>query len=91
MSDPTQQQGFGPPVAEVRIGRVKAAIWQNDSEGGVYHTVTFSRLYRTNEGDWRSSVSFRGHDLLLLAKVADAAHTRIFEIRSGQEENGGHE
>ena len=43
-----------PPIEEVRIGTVKAAIWKNDTtEGGVYHNVTFSRLYRTDEGDWR--------------------------------------
>ena len=71
------------PIAEVRIGTVKAAIWKNDTEGGVYHNVTFSRLYRTDEGDWRSTTSFRGHELLLLAKVADAAHTRVLELWSG--------
>lgn len=70
------------PVAEVRFGAVKAAIWENDTEGGdVYHSVTFERLYRT-DGDWRSTSSFRGGDLLLLAKVADAAHTRVLELRS---------
>ena len=30
------------PVAEVRIGRVKAAIWSNDTEGGTRHNVTRS-------------------------------------------------
>ena len=74
------------PVAEVRIGSVKAAIWRNDTEGGVYHGVTFSRLYRTDEGDWRSTSSFGGRDLLLLAKVADAAHTRVLELRSASRE-----
>ena len=59
------------PVAEVRLGAVKAAIWENDTEGGdVYHSVTFERLYRTDDGDWRSTASFRGGELLLLAKVA---------------------
>lgn len=79
------------PVAEVRLGAVKAAIWENDTEGGdVYHSVTFERLYRTDEGDWRSAASFRGGELLLLAKVADAAHTRLLELRSaGREEVDG--
>lgn len=85
MSAPTTS----PPVEEVRIGSIKAAVWENESEGGVYHSVTFSRLYRTEDGDWRSTSSFRGHDLLLLAKVADAAHTRLHEIRSGGEEGDG--
>ena len=71
-----------PPIDEIRIGTVKAAIWQNDSaEGGVYHKVTFERLYRTDEGDWRSTRSFGRHDLLPLAKVAVAAHTRVLELQ----------
>lgn len=75
------------PVAEVRLGAVKAAIWENDTEGGdVYHSVTFERLYRTDEGDWRSTASFRGGELLLLAKVADAAHTRVLELRTAARE-----
>lgn len=82
MSAPTTS----PPVDEVRIGAVKAAIWENETEGGVYHTATFSRLYRTEDGDWRSTSSFRGHDLLLLAKVADAAHTRLLALRRSAED-----
>ena len=34
------------PVTEVRIGRVKAAIWQNETEGRKRHNVTFSCLYK---------------------------------------------
>ena len=40
MSAPTTS----PPVDELRIGAVKAAFWENETDGGVYHTVTFSRL-----------------------------------------------
>lgn len=82
MSSPTTS----PPVDEIRIGSIKAAVWENESEGGVYHGVTFSRLYRTEDGEWRSTGSFRGHDLLLLAKVADAAHTRLLQLPRGGEE-----
>ena len=74
------------PLEEVRFGPVKAAIWANRTDAGVYHTASFSRLYRTEDGEWRSTASFRGHDLLLLAKVAEAAHTRILELRTGDEE-----
>ena len=35
------------PISEVRIGRVKAAIWPNGTEGRTRHNVTFSRLYKT--------------------------------------------
>ena len=37
------------PISEVRIGRVKAAIWPNGTDGRTRHNVTFSRLYK--DGD----------------------------------------
>ena len=72
------------PVSEVRIGRVKAAIWPNGTDGRTRHNVTFSRLYKDGE-EWKSTQSFSRNDLLLLAKVADQAHSRIFELRQEEE------
>ena len=70
------------PVQEVRLGRIKAAIWANSTENGTRHNVTFTRLYK--DGDqWKDSQSFGRDDLPLLAKVADMAHTWIFA--EGQE------
>ena len=43
------------------------------------HNVTFSRLYKDG-GSWKSTQSFGRNDLLLLAKVADQAHSRIFQL-----------
>ena len=68
------------PVAEVRTGRVKAAIWRNETEGRTRHNVTFSRLYKDGE-QWKTTQSFGSNDLLVLAKVADQAHSRIFELQ----------
>ena len=64
------------PVHEVRLGAIKAAIWRNDTANGPRHNATFSRLYK-DEGQWRSTESFGRDDLLLLAKVADQAHSWI--------------
>ena len=72
------------PVAEVRIGRVKAAIWPNGTDGRTRHNVTFSRLYKDGD-EWKSTQSFSRNDLLLLAKVADQAHSRIFELQQAEE------
>lgn len=71
------------PVHEVRIGRVKAAIWENESSQGVFYNATFQRIFRDEQGDWKSSDSFSRDDLLVLRKVADAVHTWIYE--QGQE------
>jgi hypothetical protein len=60
------------------MGRIRAAIWENETQNGSRHNVTFSRLYK--DGDqWKDSQSFGRDDLPLLTKVADVAHTWIFE------------
>ena len=64
------------PAHEVRLGAVKAAIWKNDTDSGVRHNITLTRLYKDGE-EWKNTDSFGRDDLLLVAKVADLAHTWI--------------
>ena len=68
------------PIEEIKIGTLKAAIWRNMSDSAVWHNVTFQRLYRKEDGTWSSAASFGPGDLLLLAKLADAAHTRMLQL-----------
>ena len=43
------------PAAEVRVGAVKAAIWPNQTIPVSFATnVTFSRIYKDAEGNWKS-------------------------------------
>ena len=70
------------PARELRLGAIKAALWANRTEQGVRHNVTFRRLYKDAD-QWRSSDSFGRDDLLLLAKLADQAHSWI----CGQEQS----
>lgn len=72
------------PVHEIRLGRVKAAIWRNEGENGARHNVTISRIYKTEAG-WESSTSFGRDELPLVAKVADLAHTWLFQQGEHQE------
>lgn len=65
------------PVHELRLGRIKAAVWENTTDNGPRHNVTFSRLYKDGN-QWKDSTSFGRDDLPLLAKIADQAHTWIF-------------
>lgn len=75
------------PVHEVRMGRIKAAIWENDTQNGMRHNVTVSRLYK--DGDqWKDSNSFGRDDLPLVLKVVDQAHSWIFQNGSGATESG---
>ncbi len=61
------------PIHEIRLGRVRAAVWQNTGASGSWPTVTFSRLYLGQENRWQDAASFRKQDLLLLSEVARQA------------------
>ena len=74
-----------PPADKVRVGLITASIWENQTEKGTFHNVTFERRYK--DGDqWKSSHSYNADDLLALAKAADLAHTKIVEHRNGSDE-----
>jgi len=72
------------PVHQIKLGRLRAAIWANETSAGrTNYNVTFSRLYKDGD-DWKDSASFGRDDLLLLGKLADLAHTWILEQQSQQ-------
>jgi hypothetical protein len=75
------------PVQEVRLGSVKAAIWENTVGDIVRHNVTFSRIYKDG-AEWKSSDTFGRDDLLVLAKVADQAHSWICAAAKPDREAG---
>ena len=66
------------PVHEIRLGRIKAVIWANETSEGTRNSVQIRRLYKDGD-DWKESDSFGRDDLPLVAKVADQAHTWIFQ------------
>ncbi|WP_339888901.1 hypothetical protein [Rhodopirellula europaea] len=67
------------PAHEIRMGRIKAVIWENDTENGVRHNVSICRIYKDDAGHWKDSSSFGRDDLPLIAKVSDLAHSWIFQ------------
>ena len=70
------------PQHEIRLGAVKAAIWKNENgDKGTTHKVTFTKLYKKGE-KWESTTSFGRSDLQLLAKLADQAHTYLYQESS---------
>lgn len=73
------------PVHEIRLGRIKAAIWANDTDNGTRHNVTITRLYKDGD-EWKTSTSFGREELPLVAKVADMAHSWIYQL--GQDNAG---
>ncbi len=76
------------PAHEIRLGRIRATIWPNQAENGTWYNVTVSRTYRDGD-EWKSSPSFGRDDLLLVAKVADLAHTWICQQVQQRPADGG--
>ena len=66
------------PVHEIRLGAVKASIWEEPAHDGPRHLVTVARMVRDGDG-WRHSPRFERDDLPLVAEVVDMAHLWIFE------------
>jgi hypothetical protein len=77
------------PVHEIRLGRIKAAIWENKVDDVTRHNVTISRIYKDDKNQWARSDSFGRDDLLLVAKVADLANSWIHAQSDGA--NGSEE
>ena len=46
------------PAQTIRLGRVKAVIWTNQTEKGPRSSVQIARLYRDGE-EWKETHSFR--------------------------------
>lgn len=78
MAKQTAKATVKRPVHEVRMGRIKATIWENETREGIRHNVSLTRIYKDGEA-WKDSTSFGRDDLPLVAKVADLAHSWVYE------------
>ncbi|MFA5951879.1 MAG: hypothetical protein WC807_16515 [Hyphomicrobium sp.] len=77
MSDNQNKQ---KPVAKIRCFPVQAAIWKNETAKGTFHTVTFSRTYKKENGEYGDTDSFSGAQLLQLAHVAQKAYDKAEKL-----------
>ena len=71
------------PIKEIRLGAIKAAIWKSNKEGRVNHSVKITRIYKQDD-NWKDSNYFSKTDLALVTKVADLAHTYIYQENNQQ-------
>lgn len=73
------------PVHEIRLGRIRAAIWANHFNGqGTAFTTTITRSYKDGNV-WSNSTSFFRDDLPIVAKIADMAYAWIWSQESPAE------
>jgi hypothetical protein len=81
------------PVKKFKVGGIQVAVWENRvaSQSGpddVLYSVTIDRRYRDEQGNWRSSSSFRTGDLPKLLFALHKAYEYLVFEQEGQE-NGG--
>ncbi|MFN0011740.1 MAG: hypothetical protein ACKVS8_08880 [Phycisphaerales bacterium] len=69
------------PVQHIRRGSVQAAIWKNAAKTGPFYTTSLERRYRDKSGEWKTTHAFGRDELLVLAKVADLAHSAIHDLQ----------
>ncbi len=78
------------PVHTIRHGRIKAAIWGNETQKGMMYNVTFSRSYQDDQQQWHDTPSFGVGDLMTVSKAASDAHSWI-SAKKADDENGSAE
>ena len=50
------------PVKTFRLGRIKAAVWENEGDERKFYNVTFARTYMDNEKKFHDADSFGRDD-----------------------------
>ena len=69
------------PTDTLKDGLLSATIWQGTSAKGVtFYTVTLSRSYKDEKGEWHDSSSFSGAEVLQISRLASRAYDRIHEL-----------
>jgi hypothetical protein len=75
-----QETAGNRPVHECRCGACKVAVWESQqSEYGPRYHVTVSRIYKDNQGQWKSSSSFGRDEIPLLKRALDLAYDFIIQ------------
>ena len=68
------------PLKKIRAGGITATIWENQSRQtnnngpATFHTVSLERSYKDKDGNWKTSNSFRIHELPKASLVLQKAY-----------------
>jgi basic membrane lipoprotein Med (substrate-binding protein (PBP1-ABC) superfamily) len=65
------------PVHVVKLGKIQASVWANETKHGRRFNVTACRLYLEN-GEWKRSDSFGRDELLTAARAFHSAYDWIW-------------
>lgn len=90
------QKNGNKPEMKFKAGAVSATIWQNSGERKTgeqthFRTVSLSRNYKDKSGAWKSTGTFRIHDLPRAALVLNKAYEYLnFAEQNSSAETGGY-
>jgi hypothetical protein len=99
---PAKREERKPPAHSIRIGRIRASLWENETDDGdKWFAATLTRSYKDGKGQWQTASSFGRDDLLTLALILEQAYLWIARQQggatsglgseNGQAEDGGEE
>ena len=74
------------PIDEIRVNGCKVTVWENQTDKGVRHNVTFQRSYLDGDNKWQTTDSYGLSDLLAHRAAVDLAISRLIEARNGADE-----
>ena len=70
--------GTTKPAHEIKLGKIKATIWANETEDhAVWFNVLLLRLYKNGNG-WKETTALRRDDLPIAMKAMDMAYSWIW-------------
>jgi len=78
------------PAHVVRLGKIQASLWANDTKNGRRFNVTACRLYMEN-GEWKRSDSFGRDELLTAARAFQSAYDWIWAQPKNAEDDAPRE
>jgi tRNA A37 threonylcarbamoyladenosine modification protein TsaB len=79
MNDKTQQ-----PVHNIRVGGINGAIWEQKAQNGNFYNATFSRSYKNEKEEWKTSHTYTVNQLDDLRRAITEAETYINEQTRAQ-------
>ena len=68
-----------PPIHELRMGRIKACVWDNETPNGIRSSVTVARLWKDDQDNWKESSSFGREELPLVQHVLERAYEWLYD------------
>lgn len=80
------------PIKKIRAGNTQVAVWANKGTKGTWFSVSISRSYKDERGQWQDANSFGMQDIPLLCKLLNQAYDYLYSLpRLPEAGDGGDE